>query len=68
MELSEADRAALADFPDLLFLLECGESGPGDCEEVGPEKSYDVCQCGKLRWQHDEQWPACRGFRSADGV
>lgn len=23
---------------------------------------YDRCKCGKQRWQHSAQWPACRGF------
>jgi glucose-6-phosphate dehydrogenase assembly protein OpcA len=23
---------------------------------------YDRCKCGKLRWQHEAQWVACRQF------
>ena len=23
---------------------------------------YDRCRCGKLRWQHDDQWVACKHF------
>lgn len=24
------------------------------------------CTCGKARWQHDTQWPACKGFTPAN--
>jgi hypothetical protein len=30
---------------------------------MNPPGSDDVCECGKRRWQHEEQWPACSGFR-----
>ena len=30
-------------------------------------REYDRCVCGLTRRQHDEQWPACPGFRPAGG-